>query len=80
MTASRMAVNDILMPCSAVDMGIYFRRRDIFMSQHFLHGKKVCPVLYQMGSERMTEGMGLYLLADTCNQSLLLYHLEDGLS
>ena len=53
-----MVIQNILMPGGSVYMRVYFRRGYIFMPKHFLHGKKVCPVLYQMGGERMTEGVG----------------------
>ena len=66
----------VLMPRTAVDMGIYFRRRDAFMSQHILDAPQIRTVLDQMGRERMAERVGRYDLPHTGQQSQTLHCLE----
>ena len=76
-----MMLDDVSMPCASVHMGVYFRRRDAFMTEHLLDQPQVRPIFYKVCRKRMPESMGRYAsLSNTRDQHLLLNHLEYGLA
>ena len=75
-----MMVQNLNMPCTAVHMGVYLRRRYAFMPKHFLYHTKVSAVFHQMGGKGMAERMRRNFLPYSCEESLPLYHLEYGLT
>ena len=75
---SWMMLQYIAMPCRCIHMGIYLRSDDAFMPEHLLDHPQVRSPLNHMGRKRMSERMRRYILPYIRNQSLLLYHLEDG--
>ena len=48
-----------------IDVGVYLGRCDGLVSQHLLNQSQVGTVLQQVGSKRMTEGMGADILLNT---------------
>ena len=48
---TRMMVEDVLMPGRGVNVGVYLRRGDAFVSQHFLHDTKVSTMFHKMCGE-----------------------------
>ena len=73
-----MVGQDLLLPCFAADVCVYFRGDDAFMPEHVLDHPQVGAVLNEMCGERMSEGVRGYAFPDIGDKSLLLYHLEHG--
>ena len=74
-----MVFQHFLMPGAGIHMGVYLRRGDALVSEHFLDHAQVRTVLDQVGREGVPQGMRRYRRLHAGDERLLLYHLEDGL-
>ena len=71
-----MMLNDLLLPCAAVHVGVDLCGCYVLVAEHLLDNPQVGPMLYQMRGERMPECMWGYLFHDTCGKSVFLHDLE----
>ena len=67
---------DVALPGGAVDVSVDFRGEYALVTKHFLDGTQVGAVFYEVGGERMAEGVRGYFLADSGLHRVCLYHLE----
>ena len=74
-----MMVEDGALPLAGVDVGVDLGGEDALVPEHLLYGAEVGSVLDEVGGEGVAEGVGGYLLGDTCCLALTLdyqkYHL-----
>jgi hypothetical protein len=61
-----MVLAMFVLKISAVNMRVYLGRRDVSVSQHFLHGNQIGASLEQMRREAVPEGMWRDFLVDAC--------------
>lgn len=66
----------VSLPSGAVNVGVDFRGEDALVTEHFLDSTQVSAVFYEVGGERMAEGVRGYFLADSGLHRVGLYHLE----
>ena len=67
---------DVALPGGAVDVGVDFGGEDALVTEHFLDSTQVGAIFYEVGGERMAEGVRGYFLADSGLHRVCLYHLE----
>lgn len=73
-----MMINNLLSQKMAIDMRIYFRGSDLFMSQHLLNHPNIGASFEQMGSKRMAENMRTYLLLQPHQFCIPFYVIKNG--
>ena len=75
-----MELGHLVFQEAAVQVGVNLRGADLRVSEHFLHGTKVCPRLDQVGGEAVPEGVRAHVLADACSDHAPLEHGERHLT
>ena len=76
--SARMVVKDGGMPGGGVDMRVYLRGGDAFMTQHLLDNPDIRAVLNKMSGEGMAESVRRDFLAHSCQTCHALDCLECG--
>ena len=61
-----------------IQMGIDLRGSDMRMPQHFLNSTQITAGLQQMGSERVSQNMRMYILMDTLLPGSVFQAMADG--
>ena len=62
----RVVIQYSFVPGAAVNVCVYFRRHDAFMSEQLLHTAKISTAIQQMCSKRMAQCVWRYGLGNTC--------------
>lgn len=75
-TRPGMETNDRVAEKLPVEMGVYFRGQNGFMTQHFLYGPQIGSPFNEMGGKGMPECMGTDIFADTSRCCQILDYAE----
>ncbi len=61
-------------------MGVYFGRRDAFVSEHLLNGPQIGATFQQVRGKCVAKGMRAHLFLDSTLFASLFHNLEDHYS
>ncbi len=64
MLPSRMKLLVQILEVFAGDVGVYLSRRNIHMTEHYLHGSQIGAAFKQMGCKRMPQTVGRNFFMD----------------
>ena len=61
----------------AVEVGVYFGRRDAFVPEHLLNGPQIGPSFQQVRGKGVTKGMRTHFFLDSTLFASLFHNIED---